>query len=161
MQIKIINESIERGLESDEKNIQEYKNADDKGLKSLLLQWKNPHYYQNRLEEFRQFGINYYEKSKASRNEVRNNRLKLAQPRDNDWSWIEKPEKDGIKDEVKKPKEEAINTKEPLSYIKRTGGYKIEILSPQEIVDKFGFSAVRFDVASVMGVKIEIVRDAF
>ena len=146
VQIKIINESIERGLESDEKNIQEYKNADDKGLKSLLLQWKNPHYYQNRLEEFRQFGINYYEKSKASRNEVRNNRLKLAQPRDNDWSWIEKPEKDGIKDEVKKPKEEAINTKEPLSYIKRTGGYKIEILSPQEIVDKFGFSAVNYGV---------------
>ena len=26
---------------------------------------------------------------------------------------------------------------------------------------KLGFSAVRFDVASVMGVKIEIVRDAF
>ena len=145
-QIKRINESIEKGLESDEKNIQEYKNADDKGLKSLLLQWKNPHYYQSRLEEFRQFGIKYYEKSKVSRNEVRNNRLKLAQPRGNDWSWLEKPEKEGLENEVKKPKEEAINTKEPLSYIKRTGGYKIETLSPQEIVNKFGFNAVNYGV---------------
>lgn len=145
-QINYLQDAQTKSLENDDRRIQEYKDADEKKLKSLLLEWKNANNYQSRLEEFRQFGIRYYEKSKTERLARFTERLKLAQPRGNDWSWTEKPEKEGLDKEVKKPKEEAINTKEPLSYIKRTGGYKIETLSPQEIVDKFGFNAVNYGV---------------
>lgn len=127
--------------------LKEYKEADDKKLKSLMLGWTNAsRVYGTNYEGFRQFGINYYEKELTTKAESFDKRIAASKPRGNDWSWTEKPEKEGLEDEVKKPKEEAINTKEPLSYIKRTGGYKIETLSPREIVDKFGFSAVNYGV---------------
>jgi len=63
-------------------------------------------------------------------------------PRLEDWSWFEKPKTES--DTPTKKREKSINTKEPLSYIKRIGGYKINTVKAQEIIDLFGFSAVNY-----------------
>jgi effector-binding domain-containing protein len=146
--IKRLEEQRSAMLSNSDMKIDKYKTADDKKLRELMSsEWRNAtNRYQKDLEGFRQMGIKYYENDKETRNRSYDNRIKISQPRDNDWSWSEKPEKEGIENQIKKPKEEAINTKEPLSYIKRTGGYKIEILSPREIIDKFGFNAVNYGI---------------
>ncbi len=98
--------------------------------------------YKQNVEQFRTWAIEYYERRIRNESARWDEKEKLLQPRDNDWSWTEKKE---TKTESK-PKAQAINTKEPLSYIKRTGGYKIETNTPAEIVSKFGFSAVNYGV---------------
>ncbi len=113
---------------------------------SLHTDWQiNPEskkLYKSDIEAFRAWVISYYDR--RIRNEVArwDEKEKTLNPRDNDWSWTEKKQATASV----KPKSESINTKEPLSYIKRTGGYKIETNATSEIVDKFGFSAVNYGV---------------
>jgi hypothetical protein len=115
-------------------------------LVSLNTDWQiNPEskkIYKADIESFRTWVLSYYDR--RIRNEVARweEKEKTLQPRDNDWSWTEKKEVTAST----KPKAEAINTKTPLDFIKRTGGYKIETNTPQEIIDKFGFSAVNYGV---------------
>lgn len=98
--------------------------------------------YKANIEEFRVWVINFLENKIKKELEVFKLKELKLKPRDNDWSWFEKPKtRDKSED---KPKEKAINTKQPLAYIKRTGGYKIENYSPAGIVEKFGFSAVNY-----------------
>ena len=97
------------------------------------------------IEKFREFVIGYLEQ-KISRERMSYVTKTLnSAPRPNNWDWFEKTEtKDDTKKETAAPKEQAINTKAPLSYIKRTGGYKIPEITPAEVVNKFGFAAVNY-----------------
>lgn len=98
--------------------------------------------YKKEPEKFREWVIQYYDR--RIRNEVSrwDEKEKELQPKGNDWSWTEVK----AKTEPSKEKSESINTKTPLAYIKRTGGYKVDVNTPTEIVDKFGFSAVNYGV---------------
>ena len=65
--------------------------------------------------------------------------------RENDWSWAIKKDKTEVEgSENIKDKGRKINTKEPLSYIKRINGYKTPEPTPENIVNYFGFSAYNF-----------------
>ncbi len=99
--------------------------------------------YKANPEMFREWLVSYYER--RIRHEEANWDAKEIsfQPKANDWSWFETPKS---RDVSELPKAKSINTKSPLAYIKRTGGYKIDINSPAEIIDKFGFSAVNYGV---------------
>jgi hypothetical protein len=132
---------------ANDKKIEDYKNKSKEQLLASFSDWNLPPSYKvefkNDLEKYREWAINYYKKRVEK--ELTNYKFKelLNQPKPNDWSWFETPKtKDTTED--KKPKEKSINTKEPLAYIKRTGGYKIENYSPKGIVDIFGFNAVNY-----------------
>lgn len=142
-----LKESEQSFIAANDKKIEDYKSKNKEQLLSSFTDWTLPTSYKvefkNDIEKYREWAISYYKKRVEKG--VANYRLKeiLLQPKPNDWSWFETPKtKDAT--EEKKPKEKAINTKEPLAYIKRTGGYKIENYSPKGIVDIFGFSAVNY-----------------
>jgi hypothetical protein len=146
--IEKLSESKANFISANEKLKEDYKNKTrEQLLKSMDTDWRigpeNKKIYKQNIELFREWVISYYDRRVRNEMQVFEKKEKLFQPKDNDWSWIEKEEKSG---EVSKPKAIAINTKAPLSYIKRTGGYKIETNTPAEIVDKFGFSAVNYGV---------------
>jgi len=127
--------------------IEELKDADDTKLRELLRNWRNNYIqklYTTNLEGFREMAINWLEKTLESRKENLEAKIKENQPRGNNWSWHDgKSEKS---EEKKKTKRKAtpINTKKRLEYIKRTGGYKADAVTPKEIVDKFGFQSVNY-----------------
>ncbi len=98
--------------------------------------------YKQDIEKFREWVISYYDRRIRNESARWTEKEKELQPRGNDWSWTEKSTE---KKEIV-TKSEAINTKTPLSFIKRTGGYKVTENSPTEIVEKFGFSAVNYGV---------------
>jgi len=133
-------------IEANEKNIAEYKAMDLKALKlAMETKWTlgggSKSIYKQDMEAFRTWVISYYERNIKNESFRYDEKIKKAVAKGNDWSWTNKSE---VKDEVAKPKSQAINTKTPLAYIKRTGGYKITANTPQEIVSRFGFSAVNY-----------------
>jgi hypothetical protein len=103
----------------------------------------NLYRYKENPEEFRTWVISYYEKAMEQGVENFDKNIAQAVQKENDWSWFEQPKG---KSESVKEKAKAINTKTPLGYIKRTGGYKIEDISPKNIIEQFGFSAVNYGV---------------
>jgi hypothetical protein len=115
--------------------------------KSMDLEWRlsseSKKFYKNDIEAFRKFVNDYYERRIKNEIGVYDKRIAESQPKPDDWSWFEKPKG---KSESVKEKRQAINTKTPLAYIKRTGGFKIEDISTKAIVDQFGFSAVNYGV---------------
>jgi hypothetical protein len=137
----------EKFIEVNKASIEEYKAADSKQLKRMMDKWRihseNKKRYNSDIEIFRQFAIGYFERNIKLETERYNEKEKKLKPKDNGWEWFENP---AAKTESIKPKSEPINTKAPLHYIKRTGGYKIETITPAEIVEKFGFSAVNYGV---------------
>jgi hypothetical protein len=98
-------------------------------------------YYKNNPQAFRDFAIKSYEDVIKSKIQYFDKEIAKVKPKPDDWSWFEQPKG---KSESVKEKNPAINTKEPLAYIKRTGGFKIEDITPRAIVDEFGFNAVNY-----------------
>ena len=144
--LKALDSDLERLLEK----AKVYINADDNYLQYLVDTWNfspsEKREYKKYPEKFRDWVLNrnYPPRIKAAEKAISDFK-EAEQPKErlNDWSWFEnEDEADSL--EVKKPKSDAINTKAKLSYIKRTGGYKIEEISPSAIVDTFGFSAVNY-----------------
>lgn len=146
---KLVNTILERKesfIKSNTEKIELYKSKTHHDLiRAMETEWQihseNKKRYKSDPELFRAWVIKYLEgyiKKEDSRWE---NKIKKSEPRDNDWSWTTKETKS-----QDKPKAQAINTKAPLAYIKRTGGYKIDINSPQEIIDSYGFNAVNYGV---------------
>jgi len=98
--------------------------------------------YKDDIEKFREWAISYYERQIKQGGENYNKNIEKSKPRANDWSWFE----------AEKPKSEkktsdnklVINKKEPLSYIKRTGGYAIGDVTPEQLKNIFGYSAVNY-----------------
>lgn len=116
-------------------------------IRELNTGWRisadNMKRYKSNPEEAREWIVGYYERRIKQKIASTDDKEKLVQPKPEDWSWFENP-KERI--ESVKPKSPAINTKSPLTYIKRTGGYKINSITPQSIIDIFGFSAVNYGV---------------
>lgn len=145
--IEKIKEREQKFIEANNEKIKEYKDADSQKLINVLLpNWRvdtsTYREYKKNPEIFRDYAVRYYErKIKIETESVFPEKIKKVQPRENDWSWFDAPKE---REKSEKTKEQPINTKEPLSYIKRTGGYKIENYSPKGIVEKFGFSAVNY-----------------
>lgn len=138
----------ERFLEANYNKIEAYKNYNTQELNRAMNNewnitgyWKNE--YRNDIEKFRKFAIEYIERKIEREVELIDKRIKDSKPKGSDWSWMEESKKTSST-EPKKEKATPINTKEPLSYIKRTGGYAVESISPKNIIDKFGFSAVNY-----------------
>lgn len=148
--IDALKEREMRFVTANQERIAEYQKMDKKQLLlAMEREWNISSYskplYKANIEEFREFAIKFLEQ-KISRERMNYATKQLnAAPRPNNWSWFEKAEtKDETKKQTAAPKEQAINTKAPLSYIKRTGGYKIPEITPAEVVNKFGFAAVNY-----------------
>lgn len=135
-------------IKTNEEVVANYKTLSKADLiKDMHAKWRingeNKIRYKKDPESFRSFVFDYYKRLiERGLSDFEKGEKKLK-PRDNDWSWFETPKEKTV---TEKPKQQAINTKAPLQYIKRTGGYKIETVSPGEIVEKFGFSAVNYGV---------------
>ena len=139
-----------RFVSANQEKIAQYKQMD---RKQLLLamdnEWRispyNKPLYKADIEKFREFAIEFLETKIRRERMVYATKIVDSAPRGNNWSWFETTDtKDETKKETAAPKEQAINTKAPLSYIKRTGGYKIPEITPAEVVNKFGFAAVNY-----------------
>lgn len=136
-----------RFIEANKQKIEDYKFYNKMELlQKMDREWSIPAYnkseYKKEPELFRAFVVRYLNNKIEKEESVFERLISEAKPKDNDWSWFE--DKTTKTKEVSKPKAQAINTKRPLSYIKRTGGLKIDTVTPQEIVDRFGFSAVNY-----------------
>lgn len=145
-----IKERKEKSIESISAKIKEYNEADIPTLKQILLRdfnkdgWINKN-FKSLPEDSRRLAINYRENQLKTLIEAYDKQISEAKAKDGDWSWSLKEEtaiEDGEK--VKKVKGKSINTKSPLSYIKRTGGFAITDISVQSIVDNFGFTSVNY-----------------
>ena len=148
--ISAIKEREFKFVTANQERVTEYQKMDKRQLLSAMdREWQISSYakplYKADIEKFRDFAVKFLE-GKITREKANfATKITNSAPRPNDWSWFEKPEtKDETKKETAAPKEQAINTKAPLSYIKRTGGYKIPEITPAEVVNKFGFSAVNY-----------------
>jgi hypothetical protein len=148
--IDALKEREMNAVESFQKKVARYKEMDRKQLLlTMETSWRispyNQSIYKADIEKFRDFLIQYSEDElRRSRMSIATKQLSAA-PKPNNWDWFEKSEtKDDTKKETAAPKEQAINTKAPLFYIKRTGGYKIPEITPAEVVNKFGFAAVNY-----------------
>ena len=133
--------------------IEKYVKATPKELVNIMnTEWKMPTFWKNiykqDIDKFRDYGIKINNTKLEEGIKGFDEQEKKYQPREEDWNWFDKEEKKEDTVEVegigKMPKQPAINSKIPLTYIKRTGGYKIETNSPAEIISKFGFSAVNY-----------------
>lgn len=144
--IEKINQREKAFIEANELKLNEYKNYTDQQLREHFSEWRGiPADWKKDIDAFRKFAVDYYERRISKEQGIYKIRREAAKPRNNDWSWFEKPETKQA--QTKKDEErETINTKPPLSYIKRTGGYKIEQITPAQIIDTFGFSAVNYGV---------------
>ena len=124
-----------------------YRNYDANQLKqAMVTDWQlspaSKVAYKEDIEKFRTFVIDFYERRIKKELELFDKKIEDAKPKGNDWSWSEATKE---KSEKKSSENKLIlNKKEPLSYIKRTGGYKIGEISPSELIDKFGFKAVNY-----------------
>lgn len=135
-------------IDANKEKIEKYKSMDSKQLNvEMNTNWKispfSKEIYKSDIEKFREFVISYTERTVSKQNELFKERVEKAKPRPNNWNWFEAV-KEKSTDVIDKPKREVINTKVPLSYIKRTGGVKIEAITPNEIIRQFGFSAVNY-----------------
>ena len=146
--IENLTERHEKFLEANKVKIDEYKSMNEKQLlNDMNSKWSMSSFskeiYKADIEKFREFAINYTERAIEKQTELFKKRVENSKPRPNNWDWFEVV-KDKPTDVVVKPKKESINTKLPLSYIKRTGGVKIDTITPTEIISKFGFSSVNY-----------------
>jgi len=148
--IEKLNTRKEKSIESINAQIKSYREADVLELKQILLKEFNKDGWINKTfkslpEDSRRLAINYRENQLKTLIEAYDKQISEAKPKDGDWSWALKEEstiEDGEK--VKKVKAKSINTKTPLSYIKRTGGFAITDISVQSIVNNFGFTSVNY-----------------
>ena len=115
-----------------------YQQIQNSGMSSFSKQ-----FYKKNIEVYRKELIEGREKSVAKEVELFKQRIESAKPRPNNWDWFEVV-KEKSTDVVDKPKNKVINTKTPLAYIKRTGGVKIDAITPNEIISQFGFSSVNY-----------------
>ena len=148
-------ELIAKNIESTNRNIEQWKAEIERTKKASVSElkkdmsekWKLSTYskqlFNSDPQKFVEFVEQYYTRNIAERTQNSLEYQKKYAPRGEDWSWFEKPKDESNSKEVK-IKEKAINTKEPLTYIKRTGGFKINTIKAQEIIDLFGFSAVNY-----------------
>jgi len=135
-------------VEANKKTLDEYKYMTSSELTNAMnTKWQispaGKAMYKQDMERFRDFALKYYEDRIKKEVALYEQRIQAVQPKTDNWSWFEQPKG---KSESVKEKKTAINTKEPLAYIKRTGGFKIENITPKAIVDQFGFSAVNYGV---------------
>jgi hypothetical protein len=148
--IEKLNTRKEKSIESINAQIKSYREADLPELKQILLKEFNKDGWINKTfkslpEDSRRLAINYRENQLKTLIEAYDKQISEAKAKDGDWSWALKEEstiEDGEK--VKKVKGKSINTKTPLSYIKRTGGFAITDISVQSIVNNFGFTSVNY-----------------
>jgi hypothetical protein len=148
--IENLNKRKEKSIESINAQIKSYIEADIPTLKQILLKEFNKDGWINKTfkslpEDSRRLAINYRENQLKTLIEAYDKQISEAKAKDGDWSWALKEEstiEDGEK--VKKVKGKSINTKTPLSYIKRTGGFAITDISVQSIVNNFGFTSVNY-----------------
>jgi Large polyvalent protein-associated domain 1 len=146
--ISKLKESKEKFIKANLENIELYKRYSDSELiRKMNTDWQinpiNQKIYKQSPNQFRDWVIAYIEKSIERGVISRDEQIKNSVAKDDDWSWFEQPK---TRSESVKEKAQAINTKAPLAYIKRTGGYKIESIAPSSIIDNFGFSAVNYGV---------------
>jgi hypothetical protein len=120
-------------------NIEELKNAMNNNWR---LSSMSKAAYKENIEKFRTWAVEYYERQIKRGIGEYDVKIEEAKPKDNDWSWStatkEKSEKKSSENKL------IINKKEPLAYIKRTGGYKIGEVSVNELINKFGYKAVNY-----------------
>lgn len=143
---KEIIERKDKFVEANKAIIEKYKYMT---LTELQIEFRNATYlnqasrsfYKSDIEKFRQLLIDSYERKIKNELVVFDKKLTAVQPKADDWSWFEQPKG---KSESVKEKRKAINTKTPLAYIKRTGGFKIDDISAKAVVERFGFSAVNY-----------------
>lgn len=135
-------------IKENQEKIDKYKNFTESELKQelsndLAVSNASKQVYKNDIQLYRDFLVSYYERN-LERGVLNNEaRVKEITVKPDDWSWFEQPKS---RSESVKEKSKAINSKTPLSYIKRTGGYKIQDISPKSIIENFGFSAVNYGV---------------
>jgi hypothetical protein len=134
-------------ISSNRTNQEEYKNYTIPQLKNAMdTKWQlspmSKAAYKENIENFRTWAIDYYERQIKRGSLEYDTKIELAKPKGNDWSWADvKKEKSEKKSSENKL---IINKKEPLAYIKRTGGYKIGEVSEKVLIDKFGYKAVNY-----------------
>jgi hypothetical protein len=147
--IQLQKERLEKFIEANEKSKDEYQAMSKAELFSTMnSKWQitsmSKAIYKKDIEQFRAWALGYYDRNIKHQTQRSQEIIEGLKPKGNDWSWFDTKgeKKDG--DAPRKQADRVINSKEPLSYIKRTGGYKIEANTPQEIVSQFGFSAVNY-----------------
>jgi hypothetical protein len=137
----------ENFINANRQNQEEYRNYTIEQLKNAMnTKWNlsslSKQAYKENIENFRTWAIDYYERQIKRGIAEYDAKIELANPKDNDWSWStttkEKSEKKSTENKL------IINKKEPLAYIKRTGGYKIGEVSVNELINKFGYKAVNY-----------------
>lgn len=134
-------------INANRQNQEEYRNYTVEQLKNAMnTKWQisslSKQAYKENIENFRTWAIDYYERQIKRGIAEYDVKIEASKPKDNDWSWSE-----ATKEKSEKKSNEnklIINKKEPLSYIKRTGGYKIGEVSVNELIDKFGYKAVNY-----------------
>jgi hypothetical protein len=137
----------ENFINANRQNQEDYRNYTIPQLKNAMdMKWQlsplSKQAYKENIENFRSWAIEYYERQIKREIEIYNTKIEASKPKDNDWSWheIKKEKSRKISDENKL----IANRKEPLSYIKRTGGYKIGEVSVSELKSKYGYVAVNY-----------------
>lgn len=148
--IQLQKERLEKFIEANEKNKDEYRAMSKAELNSAMnSKWQitsmSKAIYKKDIEQFRAWVLGYYDRNIKHQTQRSQEIIEGLKPKGNDWSWFDsKGEKKEGEAANRKQADRVINSKAPLAYIKRTGGYKIEANTPQEIVSQFGFSAVNY-----------------
>ena len=134
-------------IKANNEKIASYKSMDDQellnGIQYSSMSTFSKQFYKKDLEVYRNALIEGREKSVLKQLELFKQNIENAKPRPNNWDWFEVV-KEKSTEIVDKPKNKVINTKTPLAYIKRTGGVKIDAITPNEIINQFGFSSVNY-----------------
>jgi hypothetical protein len=134
-------------LKANKEKIDKYKSMTEndliKEMDNFSISTFSKQIYKKDIEIFRNELIQARERSVLKQTEVFKQNIKKSKERPNNWDWFDVV-KEKSTDVVAKPKNKIINTKTPLSYIKRTGGFKIGAVTPSEIIKQFGFSSVNY-----------------
>jgi len=142
----------QNAINKTKEKIKEYTDASEDQLKELTKNWSRlDPLWKKHPEEFRKFGLNYYNRKLKDDQAAFDNVPASYKERPDDWSWFEQP-KD--KKEGQRSGEMVINSGIPLSFIKRTGGLVIKEkyvdearntnLEENPITNDFGFKSVQF-----------------
>jgi len=134
-------------IESNEAKIVEYSNYSVEQLKSKMnTDWQLSSHskaaYKDNVEAFRDWAKSYYDRQIKKGILEYDVKIKDAVAKDNDWSWSSSTKEKGVR--VVDKTKLTINKKEPLAYIKRTGGYAIGEISAAQLIDNFGYKAVNY-----------------
>jgi hypothetical protein len=134
-------------IESNEAKIVEYSNFSHEELKVRMNRDWNLHsmnlaLYKKDIELFRKWATDYYKRQIERGITEYDVKIKDAVVKENDWSWFETPKEKGTR--VVDQSKLTINKKEPLAYIKRTGGFAIGEVSAAQLMDSFGYKAVNY-----------------